>query len=76
MTLPTLGDIEVRISLTGNGLQVRLAASDNATLDLLQETRGALPASLRESGLELTDLQIGPLAPPDAGPAPEAADGT
>ena len=76
LTLPTLGDIEVRISLTGNGLQVRLAASDNATLDLLQETRGALPASLRESGLELTDLQIGPLASPDAGPAPEAADGT
>ena len=52
-----------------------LAASDDATLGLLHETRGALPASLRESGLELTNLQIGPLAAPDAGHAPKAADG-
>lgn len=75
LTLPTLGDIEVRISLAGTGLQIRLAASDDATLGLLHETRGALPASLRESGLELTNLQIGPLAAPDAGHAPKAADG-
>ena len=75
LTLPMLGDIEVRISLAGKGLQVRLAASDDATLDLLHKTRAALPASLRESGLELTDLQIGRLAAPDAGQAPKAADG-
>ena len=66
----------MRISLAGSGLQVRLAASDNATLGLLRETWDALPASLRESGLELTELQIGPLAAPNVGQAPQAADGT
>ena len=75
LTLPTLGDIEVRISLTGNDLQVRLAASDDTTLDLLHETRNGLPASLRKSGLELTDLQIGPLPAPDAGQPPKPVDG-
>ena len=66
LTLPTLKDIEVRITLEGNALQVRLAATQDATRDLLRDARAELPARLRELGLELTGLQIGPLAEPVA----------
>ena len=62
LTLPTLRDIEVRISLAGNALQVRLAASEDTTRERLSEARAELPARLSALGLELTGLQIGLLA--------------
>lgn len=61
LTLPTLRDIEVRISLAGTTLQVQLAARENATRDLLSEGRAELPKRLEELGLQLTGLQIGSL---------------
>ena len=75
LTLPTLRNIEVRISLVGNALQVRLAAGDGTTLDLLHETRNELPARLRELGLELTGLQIGSLPAANDAHTPKADDG-
>ena len=62
LTLPTLRDIEVRIRLAGNALQVCLAAGEDATRERLHETRAELPARLSALGLELTGLQIGSLA--------------
>ena len=61
LTLPTLRDVEVRISLAGTTLQVHLAARENATRDLLSEGRAELPKRLEELGLQLTGLQIGSL---------------
>jgi hypothetical protein len=66
LTLPTLKDIEVRISLVGTALQVHLAASENATREVLGEARTELPKRLSELGLQLTGLQIGLLAAPSA----------
>jgi hypothetical protein len=75
LTLPTLKDIEVRISLVGTALQVHLAASENTTRNLLGEARTELPKRLGELGLQLTGLQIGLLAAPSASQAmPEADD--
>ena len=75
LTLPTLRDIEVRISLTGNALQVRLAASEDATQDRLREARAELPARLGALGLELTGLQIGSLSASADANTPKADDG-
>lgn len=76
LTLPTLKDVEVRISLAGSTLQVQLSARENATLAVLKEARGDLPARLDAQGLQLTDLKIGRLAPgPTAPDIPEADDG-
>ena len=61
LTLPTLRDVEVRISLAGTTLQVHLAARENATRALLNEGRAELPKRLEELGLQLTGLQIGSL---------------
>jgi hypothetical protein len=66
LTLPMLKDIEVRISLAGNSLQLHLAASENATRDLMGEARAELPNRLNELGLQLTGLQIGALRSPAA----------
>ena len=59
LTLPTLKDIEVRISLAGTALQVHLAASQNSTRELLGGARTELPQRLNELGLQLTGLKIG-----------------
>ena len=76
LTLPTLKDVEVRISLAGSTLQVQLSARENATLAVLKEARGDLPARLDAQGLQLTDLKIGRLAlGPTAPDSPEADDG-
>lgn len=61
LTLPTLKEVEVRISLVGSLLQVHLAASENATRDVLAESRAELPERLQTLGLQLTGLQIGTL---------------
>jgi len=76
LTLPTLRDIEVRISLVGNALQVRLAASESATREQVNKARAELPARLSALGLELTSLQIGSLAAAfTAHSTPKADDG-
>lgn len=75
LTLPTLRNVEVRISLAGNALQVHLAAAQDTTRDLLHQARTELPGELRALGLELTELQIGSLAEPAPAHKPEASDG-
>lgn len=75
LALPMLKDIEVCISLAGNALQVRLAASEDTTRDRLSQARAELPARLGELGLELKGLQIDLLASPAAANAPKAGDG-
>lgn len=62
MTLPTLGLVEVRLSLAGSTLQVHLAARENATLALLSQGSNELPQRFSAAGLQLTGLQIGALA--------------
>ena len=62
--LPRLKDIEVRISMLGTSLQVHLAASENATRDLLGADRAELLRRMDELGLQMTGLQIGALATP------------
>lgn len=62
MTLPTLGAVEVRLSLAGATLQVHLAARENATVALLSDGGHELPQRFGALGLQLTTLQIGALA--------------
>lgn len=62
MTLPTLGAVEVRLSLAGSTLQVHLAARENTTLALLSDGGHELPQRFGAVGLQLTGLQIGALA--------------
>ena len=73
LTLPTLKEVEVRISLVGSALQIHLAASENATRDMLAESRAELPERLQALGLHLTGLQIGTLTPHPAAQAGDAS---
>ena len=61
MTLkfPRLGMVDVRLGLAGAALQLRLNASQDGTVAVLNEARAELPRRLSAVGLELTDLQIG-----------------
>jgi hypothetical protein len=61
LALPTLKDVEVRISLSGSTLQVHLAAREDATRDLLSQGRVELPKRLEALGLKLAGVQIGAL---------------
>ena len=61
MSLPTLGAVEVRLTLAGSTLQVHLAARENATLALLSDGGDELPQRFGAVGLQLTGLQIGAL---------------
>lgn len=58
LTLPTLRDIDVRISLSGHALQVHMVATEDIARMRLGQARAGLPARLRAHGLDLTGLQI------------------
>ncbi|HAL37227.1 MAG TPA: hypothetical protein DCP03_03570 [Polaromonas sp.] len=62
MTLPTLGAVDVRLTLAGTTLQVHLAARENATLALLGNGSNELTQRVGAVGLQLTGFQIGALA--------------
>lgn len=66
MTLPTLGALEVRLSLVGSTLQLQLAARENATLALLSDESNKLPQRFAALAMQLTGLRIGELAPAPA----------
>ena len=73
--LPELKDVEVRLSLVGNTLQLQLAASENGTVALLGNERHELPARFAALGLQLKGVWVGALAPEPvvpAGPKDEA----
>ncbi len=72
--LPTLKAVEVRLSLVGDQLQLRMAAREEATQSLLGMGQDELAQQLKTQGLQLTGLQIEampavPVAPADSGGA-------
>lgn len=66
MTLPTLKSVDVRVTLAGNTLQLRLGASGEAALAALTGGRDALSGRLQALGLQLTGLRIGAISGVDA----------
>ncbi|AGU51394.1 putative flagellar hook-length control protein FliK [Variovorax paradoxus B4] len=58
LTLPKLGAVDLRLSLTGELVQAHLAASQAATLARLRSGGGELAPRLEAAGLRLQDLQI------------------
>lgn len=58
LALPRLGAVDLRLSLTGELVQARLAASETATLARLRSDSGELGPRLEAAGLRLQDLQI------------------
>ncbi len=66
MTLPSLGALEVRLSLAGSTLQLQLSARENATLALLSDESNKLPQRFAALAMQLTGLRIGGLAPTPA----------
>jgi hypothetical protein len=72
--LPELKDVEVRLSLVGNTLQLQLSASEKGTVALLGNERHELPARFAALGLQLKGVWVGALAP-EAAPkeAPKVA---
>jgi hypothetical protein len=59
LKLPRLGMVDVRLGLAGATLQLRLDASQDSTVAVLNQARAELPGRFGAVGLELTDLQIG-----------------
>ncbi|MDM0021293.1 flagellar hook-length control protein FliK [Variovorax saccharolyticus] len=68
MSLPRLGEVNLRLSLAGSGVQARLAASDAGTAATLRSDSGSLVQRMEAAGLRLQDLQVAALEP--AGDAP------
>lgn len=63
LSLPRLGAVDLRLSLTGELVQARLAASETATLARLRNDSGELGPRLEAAGLRLQDLQITAMSP-------------
>lgn len=63
MTLPTLGAIEVRLSLVDTQLQAHLAAGEETSIALLRNDGDDLRARFAAAGLQLTGLQVASLDP-------------
>lgn len=68
LALPALGALEARLSIVGNTLELRLAARETATGSLLKQAGAELPGRLAAQGLQLTGLQVVPLAAQTAAP--------
>ncbi len=64
LTLPRLGAVDIRLSLTGPIVQAHLAASEPATLARLQADAGELAQRLETAGLNLQALQVTALTRP------------
>lgn len=62
LQLPKLGAINLRLSLADTAVRLHLAASEQATVALLDADRSVLPQRFGALGLQLTELQIGALA--------------
>ena len=60
LRLPMLKGVDVRLTLSGNSLQVQLNASEDATLVLLGQGRQVLSERFGAAGLQLNGWQIGP----------------
>ncbi len=64
LTLPRLGAVDIRLSLTGPIVRAQLAASEPATLARLQADEGELAQRLETAGLNLQALQVTALTRP------------
>ena len=62
MRLPRLGDVVLRLSLAGPGLQARLVASEPGTVAALRADGDALVKRLEAAGFRMQDLQVAPKA--------------
>jgi hypothetical protein len=58
LSLPRLGVVDLRLSLTGSNVQARLAASDATTLTRMRADGGALAQRLEAAGFRLQELQV------------------
>jgi len=58
LTLPTLKSVQVRLTLAGNTLLVRLASDEDTTLAAFDEARLSLAARFDTLGLQLANLQV------------------
>lgn len=54
LTLPTLGGVEARLSLTPSGIAIRLVADDAESVQLLDAARAQLDSALEAANLPLT----------------------
>ena len=59
LKLPRLGTVDARLGLAGAALQLRLDASRQGTVAVLNQAGAELSRRLGAVGLELTDLRIG-----------------
>ncbi|HET7837414.1 MAG TPA: flagellar hook-length control protein FliK [Variovorax sp.] len=66
MSLPRLGQVDLRLSLAGPGVQARLAASEAGTEATLRADGGTLVQRMEAAGLRLQELQVAPMAPAGA----------
>jgi hypothetical protein len=64
LSLPNLGAVNLRLSLTGESVQAHLAASETATLARLRSDGNELGPRLEAAGLRLQDLQITAMGKP------------
>jgi hypothetical protein len=63
LALPRLGAVDLRLSLAGEHVQARLAASDASTVARLRGDSSQLGPRLEAVGLRLQDLQITAMSP-------------
>ena len=63
MSLPRLGQVDLRLSLAGPGVQARLTASEAGTVATLRADGGTLVQRMEAAGLRMQELQVAPMAP-------------
>jgi hypothetical protein len=61
MSLPRLGQVELRLSLAGSGVQARLAAREAGTVATLRADGRTLDQRMEAAGLRLQELQVAPM---------------
>jgi hypothetical protein len=59
LKLPRLGTVDARLGLAGSALQLRLDASQEGTVAVLNQAGAELSRRLGAVGLELAELRIG-----------------
>ncbi|MDI1244298.1 MAG: flagellar hook-length control protein FliK, partial [Rhodoferax sp.] len=69
LSLPTLGQVEARLSIDGNTLQLHVRAAEQTTVKLLSAAGNALPGTMDAQGLQLAGLRIDGFEPkPETAP--------
>jgi flagellar hook-length control protein FliK len=64
LSLPRLGAVDLRLSLTGSMVQARLAASEASTMTRLRTDSRQLAQRFEAAGLQLQELQITAMSRP------------